>query len=87
MNPLGTNSESVNLANPAIQGIAETLQLARSFQSPQAFIQELQKQNPEMAHYLMTLARTIQNPLATAHQLLAQRGITPHQINWLLAPH
>ena len=77
MNPLG---DMISPVNPIAQNIVETLRFARSFQSPEAFMQELQQQNPQMAQQLAHLARTMQNPMQVAQQMLAQQGITPQQI-------
>lgn len=77
MNPLGSNKPAIN---PMIQNIAETLRFARSFQSPEAFMQELQRQNPQMAQQLAHLAQTVKNPSAAAQQMLAQQGITIEQL-------
>ena len=77
MNPLGNGLPAVN---PALQSIAETIRFAQSFRSPEAFMQELQRQNPHMAQYLMQLAQTVRNPSAVAQQALAQQGITPEQL-------
>lgn len=77
MNPLGNMIAPVN---PIAHNIAETLRFARSFQSPDAFMQELQRQNPQMAQQLAHLAQTMKNPMQVAQQMLAQQGITPQQI-------
>ena len=77
MNPLGSNKPVIN---PIVQNIAETLRFARSFQSPEAFMQELQRQNPQMAQQLAQLAQTVKNPSAAAQQMLAQQGITIEQL-------
>lgn len=76
MNPLGQATP-----NPLIQNLAETIRFAQSFQSPAAFMQELQRQNPQMAQQLMYLSQTLQNPSLTAQQLLAQQGISPQQLS------
>lgn len=81
MNPLGSNKPAIN---PMIQNIAETLRFARSFQSPEAFMQELQRQNPQMAQQLAHLAQTVRNPSAAAQQMLAQQGITIEQLQAVL---
>ena len=78
MNPLGNNLQGIN---SALQNIAETIRFAQSFQSPGMFLQELQRQNPQMAQYLMQLAQMLKNPSAAAQQMLAQQGITPEQLN------
>lgn len=85
MNPLGsgTNTTAVPL-NPTLQNLAETLRFAKSFRNPSAFIQYVQKNNPEMARQLVQVAQTIKNPSAVAQQLMAQQGITPDQIQAIL---
>ena len=75
MNPLGNVP-----MNPALQGIAETIRFARSFGSPQAFMQELQRQNPQMANSLMQLASQVRNPAAYAQQMMLQNGINPQEL-------
>ena len=84
MNPLG-NSRPITPVNPMLQGIAETIRFAQTFQSPEAFMQELQRQNPQMAQQLMHLSQTVKNPMQTAQQMLAQQGITPQQLGSLIA--
>ena len=83
MNPLGNNKATAPV-NPMLQNIAETLRFAQTFKSPQAFMQELQRQNPQMAQQLMQLSQTLQNPLQTAQQMMAQQGITPQQLSSVL---
>jgi hypothetical protein len=81
MNPLGNR---VPAMNPALQNIAETIRFAQTFKNPDAFIAELQRNNPEMAQYLMQLAHTIKNPSAAAEQMQAQQGITMQQLQAVL---
>ena len=76
MNPLGSAT-----INPTLQNLAEIIRFAQSFQSPAAFMQELQRQNPQMAQQIMHLSQTIQNPSMAAQQMLAQQGITPQQLS------
>ena len=85
MNPLGNGTGKSNLpSNPALQNIADLLRFAKSFNSPAAFMQHIQKNNPEMARQLMQVAQTVKNPSAVAQQLMAQQGITPDQIQSIL---
>lgn len=77
MNPLGNASYPIN---PALQNIAETIRFAQSFRSPEAFIQELRKQNPQMAQQLAHISQMIKNPSQAAQQMLAQQGITMEQL-------
>lgn len=81
MNPLGN---AIVQQNPMLQNLAETIRFARSFQSPQAFMQEMQRQNPQMYQYMAQLSQTMQNPSAVAQQMMAQQGISPEQLNSLL---
>lgn len=81
MNPLGS---AIVQQNPMIQNLAETIRFARSFQSPQAFMQEMQRQNPQMYQYMVQLSQTMQNPSAVAQQMMTQQGISPEQLNSLL---
>lgn len=81
MNPLGNATAQ---QNPLLQNLAETIRFARSFQSPQAFMQELQRQNPQMYQNMIHLSQTLQNPSSVAQQMLFQQGISPQQLNSLL---
>lgn len=81
MNPLGNNISLAMPINPMLQNIAETVRFAQTFQSPQAFMQELQRQNPQMAQQIIQLSQTVRNPMLAAQQMLAQQGITPEQLN------
>ncbi len=83
MNPLGNNKINAPV-NPMLQSIAETIRFAQTFKSPEAFMQELQKQNPQMAQQLMQLSQTVKNPMQTAQQMLAQQGITPQHLSAVL---
>ena len=47
-------------------------------------MQELQRQNPQMAQQLAHLAQTVRNPSAAAQQMLAQQGITIVQLQAVL---
>ena len=81
MNPLGN---AIVQQNPMLQNLAETIRFARSFQSPQAFMQEMQRQNPQMYQYMVQLSQTMQNPSAVAQQMMTQQGISPEQLNAML---
>jgi hypothetical protein len=81
MNPLGNNLPAAIPMNPMLQNIAETVRFAQTFQSPQAFMQELYRQNPQMAQQIMQLSQTVRNPMLAAQQMMAQQGITPEQLN------
>lgn len=81
MNPLGNNIPAAIPMNPMLQNIAETVRFAQTFQSPQEFMQELHRQNPQMAQHIMQLSQTVRNPMLAAQQMMAQQGITPEQLN------
>ena len=81
MNPLGN---AMPLVNPALQNLADVVRFAKTFQSPAAFMNELQRQNPQMTQYLMQLSHMLKNPSWTAQQLLTQQGMPPEQIQSLL---
>ena len=82
MNPLGNGQRPP--VNAVLNSLAETINFARSFQSPEAFMRELQRQNPEQAQRLMWLGRTLKNPMQSAIQALTEQGITPEQLQILL---
>ena len=85
MNPLGNNmSKSTPAVNPALQNLSDFLRFAKSFKSPAAFMQHIQRTNPEMAKHLMQVSQTVKNPSAVAQQLMAQQGISPEQIQSIL---
>ena len=85
MNPLGTNTVIMNSPqNSVLTGLSETIKFAQSFRSPQAFMQELQRQNPQMYQQLIQLSQQIHNPMQAATQMLAQQGISPQHLASLL---
>lgn len=85
MNPLGNNTpKAAPAVNPALQNLADLLRFAKSFNSPAAFLQHIQRTNPEMTNRLMQVSQTVKNPSAMAQQLMAQQGITPEQIQSIL---
>ncbi len=63
--------------NMMFQSLADSINYARTFQSPQAYMQALQRENPQAAEYLMNLSRTISNPYQYAMQRLSEQGISP----------
>lgn len=63
--------------NNVMQELANMINYARSFQSPQAFMNALQRQNPQAAQQLIELSRNISNPYAYAMQRLQEQGISP----------
>ena len=84
MNPLNSNNlqpaQRLLEDNTAMSNLAETIRFARSFSSPQAFMQELQRQNPQGARQLQMLAQTLQNPMRYAMQQLSNHGINPQEL-------
>lgn len=84
MNPLGNNIPFAAPVNPALVNLAETIRFAQTFQSPQAFMQELQRNNPQMAQQIIQLSQTVRNPMLAAQQIMAQQGITPEQLSAVL---
>lgn len=67
----------MNNYNPKMQELANMINYAKTFQTPQAFMQELQRQNPQMANYMMELSRNIKNPMQVAIQRLSEQAIDP----------
>lgn len=63
--------------NNVMQELANMINYARTFQSPQAFMNALQRQNPQAAQQLIELSRNISNPYAYAMQRLQEQGISP----------
>ena len=81
MNPLG----NFNGGNPPIiRQIADKINYAKSFSSPEAFLRELERSNPQFARQLHELAATLKNPQQAAIQALSQNGITPQQLMSML---
>lgn len=85
MNPLGSK-QNFNKApvNVVINNLAETINFAKSFRSPEDFMFELHRQNPQEAHRIMQLSKTLKNPMQAAIQVLSEHGIAPEQIQALL---
>jgi hypothetical protein len=63
--------------NNVMQELANMINYARRFQSPQAFMNALQRQNPQAAQQLIELSKNISNPYAYAMQRLQEQGISP----------
>lgn len=83
MNPLSV-APPVPQVNPMAQGIANMLSSLRRFSSPQAFMQTLQKENPQLYQYLQQVSQGIADPQRTAMQMLSERGISPQHIMSLM---
>lgn len=85
MNPLlNIPRQSVQPQNTALQGLVDTIKFAQTFKSPQAFLQVMQRENPQMYQYLMQLNQQIRNPMAAAAQMLNNQGINPQQLSAML---
>ena len=74
--PINTNQPK----NPLLESLMGTIDFARSFQSPQAFMQSLQRENPAMYQQLVQLSQQISNPMQAAVQMLQQQGIDPQML-------
>ena len=85
MNPLGNMPQrSTPPQNQALQSLADIIDFAQTFKSPDAFMQAMKRENPNMYQYLVQLNQQIKNPMQTASQMLMQNGITPEQFNALM---
>ena len=89
MNPLFNNQNfqgaqpapnPQNSQNQILQNLSANLQQLKKYQSPQAFLQALQQENPQGYQYLMSLSQTLRDPMGTAMQELNRRGINPQEI-------
>jgi hypothetical protein len=82
-NPLFNNFSQMQV-NPMLQNLANILQEAKRYQSPQAYLQSLEKDNPQGYQYLMALSQQIKNPMGAAIEALNKQGISPQQLMELL---
>ena len=82
-NPLFNNLSQMQV-NPMLQNLANILQEAKRYQSPQAYLQSLEKDNPQGYQYLMALSQQIKNPMGAAIEALNKQGISPQQLMELL---
>ena len=80
MNPLGNGRPQQPQMNPMTAQVANAIQFARSFSSPEEYMQNLQKNNPQMYQKIVEMQKTVQDPVAYANRILAERGINPAQI-------
>lgn len=78
------NQNGQNNPMMAMQQLAKNINYARQFQSPEAFMQALQRENPQYAQYLMDLSCNISNPMQYAMQRLNEQGINPQQFMQML---
>lgn len=86
MNPLGNggmNNQQPRV-NPMAAQVANAIQFARTFSSPEEYMQHLQKNNPQMYQKIVEMQKTVQDPVAYANRILAERGINPSQIASML---
>jgi hypothetical protein len=61
-----------------MQQLMNQIQQAKS--NPQAFINQLSQQNPQIAQQINSLLQGGGNPQTIAMQMLQQRGINPNQL-------
>lgn len=78
MNPLGNGKQLP--VNPVTAQIANAIQFARTFASPEEYMKNLQQYNPQMYQKIIDMQRSVQDPVAYANRVLAERGINPSQI-------
>lgn len=64
--------------NPAIQQIKQMMNTLRGTQNPQAILQQVAQQNPQMAQ-IMQMCQG-KNPQDVFYQMCNQRGINPNDI-------
>ena len=79
-NPLFNGNKSTSPTNDIKQRLANDLAYLKRFRSPQDFWDTLQRENPQLANYLINLSQTMQNPMGTAIQALNQKGINMEEI-------
>ena len=85
MNPLGNGRPSLpRQLNPMTAQVAEAINFARTFSSPEEYLQNLQRNNPQMFQKIMEMQKTVQDPTAYANKVLAERGIDMSQLAGLL---
>lgn len=85
MNPLGNgNYGKQPPVNPLMTRIADAIQFARSFSSPEEYMKHLQQNNPQMFQKISEMQKTVQDPVSYANRILAERGIDPAQIAGML---
>ena len=87
MNPLGNgrmNQPQQPQVNPLVPQIANAIQFATSFGSPEEYMRHLQQNNPHMYQKIMEMQKNVQDPMGYANRILAERGINPSQIAQML---
>lgn len=81
MNPLGNgNGVPQTPMNPMASQIANAIQFARTFSSPEEYMKNLQQHNPQMYQKILEMQKSVQDPMGYANRVLAQQGINPAQI-------
>lgn len=85
MNPLGNGKSTQHPPmNPMTAQIANAIQFARTFSSPEEYMRNLQKNNPQMYQKIVEMQKTVQDPVGYANRVLAEQGINPAQIAGML---
>lgn len=81
MNPLGNGKMGQQPPmNPMASRIASAIQFAQTFSSPEEYLAQLQRNNPQMYQRIMEMQKNVQDPTAYANRILAEQGINPAQI-------
>lgn len=69
----------INLANnPAIQQLKQMMNMLNGAQNPQAVLQQVAQQNPQLAQVMQMCNG--KNPQQVFYQMCQQRGINPDEI-------
>lgn len=84
MNPLGNGRNNQPPMNPMEAQIADAINFARTFSSPEEYMKHLQANNPQMFQRIVEMQKTIQDPVSYANRVLSERGINPSQLAALL---
>lgn len=74
------NTSNTNPTNDIKQRLASDLAYLKRFRSPQEFWDTLQRENPQLANYLISLSQTMQNPMGMAMQALNEKGINLQEV-------
>lgn len=76
---MSNNMPNGNLANnPAIQQIKQMMGMLNGVQNPQAILQQVAQQNPQLAQVMQMCQG--KNPQEVFYQMCNQRGINPDEI-------
>lgn len=84
MNPLGNGRGNYPPVNPMVNRIADAIQFAQTFSSPEEYMKHLQQNNPQMFQRITEMQKTVQDPMGYANRVLAEQGINPAQIAGML---